>query len=88
MRKNFVAVATPEKNKGNGVFVAPEDTFSTGIIRYVSKDADQDLKVGMKVSFGNKLQNIRMGAEQLKVMEDNNIVAIIGDSSEKNEANP
>lgn len=83
MRKNLVGVVTPDRGKSNSVYIVPEDTFSTGVIQHLGPDADSDLKLGMKVSFGKNLQNIRIGAKDIKVMEDANIVAILGDANEE-----
>jgi hypothetical protein len=87
MRKNLIAVVTPDKAKSNGVFVTPDDTFSTGVIEHLGPDVEKDLKIGMKVSFGKNIQNVTMGAKKVKVMEDNNVLAVLGDNSEKEKAN-
>lgn len=86
MRKNYVGIQTPKNNEGNGVFIVPEDSFSTGIIKYLPENNDQlDLVIGTKVSFGKDFQTINIGNEKLKVMESDNIVAIIEESDESKE---
>lgn len=64
------------------LFAMPEDTFSMGIIKYVGDGlVDSDLKVGMKVHFGDQRQPMKMSGVDILVMEETNVLAIVQDDS-------
>lgn len=80
MRGNRVGVQKLGKaeNRNTGI-IMPEVADSLGVIKYVGKDADSDLKVGTKVYYGNKRQQVRMAGADIEVMESDNIFAVVED---------
>lgn len=59
----------------------PEDASAVGTIRYVGKDVqDSDLKVGTKVYYGKDRHELKMNGQDILVMDEDNIYAIVEDS--------
>lgn len=59
----------------------PEDASAVGTIRYVGKDIlDSDLKVGTKVYYGKNRHELKMNGQDILVMDEDNIYAIVEDS--------
>ncbi len=78
LRGKKIAVEKLAKSGGqNGLFSMPEDTTSCGIITHIGPEVQQnDLKVGMKVYFGDKRQQVRIEGKDLQVMEEDNVLAV------------
>ena len=78
MRGKKVAVEKQGKSGGSkdSLFALPEDTTSCGVILYVGPDVGSDLKVGQKVYFGDKRQQLRIEGKDLQVMEEDNVLAV------------
>lgn len=79
LRGNKVCVERLKKQskQENQLFVMPDTNDSVGIIRYVGEGISEDLVVGQKVYFGDKLHNLRMAGQDLLVMEDSNVFVIV-----------
>jgi co-chaperonin GroES (HSP10) len=61
----------------NSLFALPEDTSSCGTIVFLGEGlAESDLKVGMKVYFGDKRQQVRIEGRDVQVMDEENVLAI------------
>ena len=88
MLNNFVGVEQVGKtSKKDGMFAQVETTNNLGIIKFVGEEADKKFQVGQKIYFGNQREEIRMSDEDIQIMEDSNIYAIVEDvSNEKEEA--
>lgn len=91
MRNNLVAIKKLGKQSGNkggnldGLLHMPEVADSQGIIKGTGPEAASDLKPGLKVYYGEKRTQIRMNGEDVLVMEDNNIYAIVDEESSSEE---
>lgn len=81
MRNKKVAVEKLKKSsKKDGVpWVDPEVEEFTGVIRHVGESVAPDLKVGQKVYFGSDYQKYKIQGEDLCVMEDQQILAIVNE---------
>ena len=77
MRGKKVAVEKLGKSEGNKstLFAMPEDTTSCGTIVGIGPEV-ADLKVGDKVYFGDKRQQIRAEGKDLQIMEEDNVLAV------------
>lgn len=77
LRGKKIAVEKLAKSSGSaGLFALPEDTTSCGSIVYVGSEFVGDLRVGMKVYFGDKRQQVRVEGKDLQIMEEDNVFAI------------
>lgn len=80
MRKKLVAVEPDTKPKASGPFVGMDsDNNTSGIVRFLGPDVDQDIKIGSKVFFASKIANLVIEGKNLSIMESDNIVAIVED---------
>jgi co-chaperonin GroES (HSP10) len=66
-------------NKDALGLVIPESEEYLGVVRLVSPEADQSVKVGQKVYFSTNFQHVRMGGLDLCVMEDSQVLATVED---------
>lgn len=83
MLNNLLGVSKVGKsNKTDGLFADVETTQNLGIIRYLGEDVSEKFKVGQKVYFGNKREEIRMDSADIIVMEEDNIYAIVEEDSD------
>ena len=81
MRGNKIGVQKLGKgSKDKSFIVTPEDSESLGVIKYLGSNVPDDLKVGMKVFYGDKRQRITIGESEIEVMESDNVFAIAGDA--------
>lgn len=86
MLNNFVGVEQVGKtSKNDGMFAQVETTNNLGIIKFVGEEADKKFKVGQKVYFGNKREEIRMSDADIQIMEDENIYAIVEEAANETE---
>lgn len=71
-------------SKSSSLMAMPEDTNSTGIIRYLGNtvQSESGLKVGQKVVFGSKREAVRIGGSDIHVMEIDNVFAILEEPTE------
>jgi co-chaperonin GroES (HSP10) len=71
-------------NRSDGLFVEVQSEEYCGIIRYVGNPGPDQfifmLKEGAKVYFGTKFQSFRIGGQELCVMEEENIIAVVDES--------
>lgn len=82
MRGNKIGVQKLGKaSKPNSYIAMPEVVDSLGVIRYLGDNAPEDLELGMKVYYGTKRQQIRMGDADIEVMEEDNIYAVVEERS-------
>lgn len=66
-----------QKRNDNDIFASAENVDNVGIIRYVGEVLDNRFKVGQKIYFGNQSERIRMGSEDITVMKEDNIYAVV-----------
>lgn len=80
MRPGKLAVQKQGTTKKNqGAFVMPETIDSMGIIEFIADDISEKsgLKIGSKIFFGDRRQEIRMAGKDLQIMELENVIAIV-----------
>lgn len=80
MQPGKIAVSQQGSSKRNqGGFILPETIDSMGIIEYIDEAmlATTSLKVGSKIFFGDRRQQIRMAGKDLQIMELENVIAIV-----------
>jgi co-chaperonin GroES (HSP10) len=91
MRKNLVAVSKlgkpSKKSSLDELVVTPETAEAQGVVRYKGPEVE-DLLVGQKVFFGNKRHELRLNGEDVLVMEESNIYAIVEESGSENPQDP
>lgn len=75
MGKIAVAKLGKSTKQNGGAFYVPETIDSLGEVKHIAEDV-KELKVGDKVYFGDKRQQIRMSGEELEIMFLENIIAI------------
>ncbi len=81
MRGNKIGVEKVGKSSSNlNGIIMPDVADSLGIIRYVGDSVETDIVVGLKVYYGTKRQQIRMGGSDIEVMESDNVLAIVEDA--------
>ena len=68
------------------MFAELETSNNVGIIKFVGETANKEFKVGQKIYFGNKKEEIRMRNMEIQIMEDANIYAIVEDVNNEKEA--
>lgn len=72
------------KKDSGSFFVDVETEEFVGLVRFVGSDLkDSDLKVGQKVYFGSQYQPVRMANTDLCVMDEDNVLAIVNETTEK-----
>ena len=81
MRGNRIGVQRLKKSKANEnpLIVMGDAGDMVGIVKFLGDNASEDLKVGMKVYYGNKKQQVKIQGLDIEVMEDDNIFAIAED---------
>lgn len=72
-------IEKPEKKTGS-LFVEPEAADTSGRILGIGHEYDGPLKVGMKVYYGNKRQQLRIRSKTVEVMDPDNIIAVIDEN--------
>ena len=79
MRGKRVGVEKLSKSSStNAMFAMPEDSTSCGVIVYLGTElTDSDLKVGQKVYFGDKRQQVRIDGKDIQIMDDDNVLAVV-----------
>lgn len=65
------------KNQAHGGIIMPDSEEYLGHVRYVGEEADKSLVVGQKVFFSTNHQLVRMAGQELCVMEDTQIYAVV-----------
>jgi co-chaperonin GroES (HSP10) len=87
MLNNLIGVEKKAKasKKSEGFLAMTESVDSSGIIKFIGDKYDGDLKVGDSVYYGNKRERIRIGNNDVEVMEASNIVAILEESDGESE---
>lgn len=89
MRGDRVGVQKVGKSNDQSTgIIMPEVADSLGIIRYIGDGADEDLKVGTKVYYGNKRQQIQMGGADIEVMESENVFALVKETLDDKTSTP
>lgn len=63
--------------RSEGFLHMPETTNSLGVVQFVGEEYDGPIKVGTKVYFSNKREEITMEGMTIQVMDASNIVAIV-----------
>ena len=87
MLNNYIGVEQLGKtSKNDGMFAQVETTHNLGVIKFVGEAANPKFKVGQKIYFGNKREEIRMSDADIQIMEDSNIYAIVEDGINEEEA--
>lgn len=79
MRGKRVGVEKLGKSSGpsNGLFAMPEDIGSCGTIVYLGDELKESgLKLGSKVYFGDKRQQVRIEGKDIQVMDEDNVLAV------------
>lgn len=62
----------------------PDDASAVGFIRFLGKDlSNSDLKVGMKVYYGKNRHELKMNGMDILVMDEDNVYAVVEDSSDE-----
>lgn len=87
MLRNLLGVEKVNKSKkeAGSLFANVDVTFNTGIVKYVGEDLAGKFSVGQKVIIGNKREEVRINADEIMVMEETNVFAVVEDES--NEGN-
>lgn len=80
MLRNMVGVEQLSKGSGGDVFANTEIADNMGVVRYVGPDVDvKGIKLGVKVFYGDERALIRMGGQDVIVMQDSNIIALVAE---------
>ena len=77
------------KKEQGALFVEAQVADSQGVIVALGEDYNGNLELGMRVYFGRDTQQIRMTGKDVKVMEPDNVIAIVGnvdETSQKDQA--
>lgn len=87
MVRNLVGVVISDKsvNKKQGFLIEVEVSNNLGVIKFAGPDV-KDLKVGNTVYFGNARETITMQGQEVMIMEESNIVAILEDEEKHEES--
>ena len=72
-----------KSSKQDGLFVMPDVTDSLGIIKYVGEGVNETLTPGTKVYYGKDREECRMREDDVMIMEEDNIFAILEESNEE-----
>jgi len=87
MLNNLIGVEQVGKTtKNDGMFAETEVTHNLGLIKFVGESADEKFSVGQKIYFGNERESIIMSSEEVLIMKDTNIYAIVEDVSNEEKA--
>lgn len=81
--KILVGKVGKQTKQSQNMFVMPEVTDSLGIIKYVGEGVDPSFQVGTKVYYGKSRQEVRISGEDIFVMDEENIIAIVEDDNEQ-----
>jgi len=66
-----------EKNSGDMFIKDVKVSNNFGVVRFIGTQVkDSSLKVGDQVYFGNKIEPIQIGSEEILVMEARNVIGI------------
>lgn len=81
MRKNLVAVKklgkpTSSKSQLDGLIHMPDVANNQGIVRFIGPQVE-GLEPDQKVFYGNKMTPIRMNGEDILIMEEDNVYAVV-----------
>lgn len=86
MLRNLLGVKGLGKAKRNtGLLVDTETSHNVGVIKYVGADLQDKFSEGQKVYIGNQREQIRMGSDDIMVMEEANVYAIVEEPLEESE---
>lgn len=84
MRKNLVAVKKlgkpHSKNQLDGLIHMPDVANNQGIVRFVGPQVE-GLEPNQKVVYGNKRTEIRMNGEDVMIMEEDNVYAVVEEAA-------
>lgn len=81
------------KSSGTKSFLSvPEDVSAVGIIRYLGEELlrapQQRFVVGMKVYYGKNRHELRINGQDILIMDEDNIYAIVEESNETQSGTP
>jgi hypothetical protein len=73
------SLSKPGKRNSGDIFVEAEVGHNVGIVRFVGENLQGKFVEGQKVAIGNQREQIRIGGEDIMVMEETNVYALIED---------
>lgn len=90
MRGKRIGVEKVKKSASSKSFLAmPEDENAVGFIRYLGRDlVNTDLRVGMKVIYGEKRHQVKIHGTDIIVMDEDNVYATVEEPSVEDQAPP
>ena len=81
-----VAVSSLNKaQKKEGLMYIPDSNDCTGTIEYLGDDYKGSLIIGQIICYGDHIQNIKIEGKDLKVMDPENVIAILEEESNAKE---
>lgn len=90
MRGNKIAIEsmTKVRKKQEGSLLhIPDTNDCTGVVKYVGDRYDGDLREGQVVCYGDQRTRVKIVGEELEVMDDSNIFAIVDEGALSEEKN-
>lgn len=81
MLANKVAIepiSKVRKNQSGSLLTMPDTADCTGVVKYVAEDV-KSVEKGQVVCYGTSRQRVKLGGEDLEIMEPDNIFAILDD---------
>lgn len=86
MLRNLLGVeklGKPSRRAAGEIFASAEVTHNIGVIRYIGEDLTGKFTVGQKIFVGNQREEIRMDGQDIMIMEESNVFAIVEASDEE-----